>query len=356
MRSRKPTALHKLGAQSLLIIMLMVLAVGCSRPDLLQPPSPTIVSPVSLPLQASPTAPTRTPRTTQAPLATSTASSEVRKAASPSRTGSPGNSPQSKTPTSPLTGKGLADPTASPPTLLVLDPIQIRLPAVGADVASPIPLQVQFIAGDQVQLIQVELRRADGALLVRKLLHYNSASLPEDTLTDQIDFEIDVNQTGGLLIVSLLASPGNPIAINSVDLKLHSVGSFPLVPAEWQPKHIDIQQPAANDSASGGILHVSGLTRLPPDQVLKVQLLDSQGKVVGQRLAGISVLTDGASPTPTAPPGSAIRKTGAAFNTFEVDVPYKVTQPTDARLVVFSNHPQNGEINHLASLPVSLNP
>jgi hypothetical protein len=234
--------------------------------------------------------------------------------------------------------KKLISPSPQPQPLHPLDPIQIRSPGDGSEVASPIPLEIQLDPDEGSKILRIELRGEDGTLLVRKLIDMKIVKASGGNLVDPIDFEIPGESQNGLLIVQVEQTADLPLAINSVDLVLLSSGLARIPPPSWQFKAIDIQQPAPGIEGREGMITISGLTRLDATKPLKVQLIAQNGKIVGQRLAGV-----GASPDDVVRP-------------FSTQVPYKVDQRTNAWVVVFRDDGPNGEITHLASLPIVLNP
>lgn len=209
---------------------------------------------------------------------------------------------------------------------------------------SPIKIEVNFQLDLSDNLIRIELRRPDGVLLARKLLAGSSLITEDGLLSDQIEFEI-AEPTGRAWLIVIVEpkrkienQPLSPLAVNSSELWLSSTGPARLLPPAWQAKAIDIQQPASGASITGGVLSVSGLTRLAADQPLKVQLVDQNGKLIGQRLAGIQDTDQ------------------AGFKNFSTEIAYKIHQPIPAWVVVFRDDPQAGVVIHLASQPVLLNP
>jgi hypothetical protein len=220
--------------------------------------------------------------------------------------------------------------------LLGLDPVQIRAPGPGSQVVSPLALEVQFALGQAGRYVFLDLRAANGTLLARKLLDRQRMPLGE-IYQDRLDFETALSPAAAYLIVRVESDTGVPLAVSSVEIELQAVGAARLLPGDWWAKAIDIQIPASQAELSGGLIELSGLTRLDPVAPLKVQVLDLAGKVLGQRLAGID-----ASSGPLFP--------------FTAQISYQVQQPTDALLVVYRDLPESGELLYLASQPVVLNP
>jgi hypothetical protein len=83
---------------------------------------------------------------------------------------------------------------------------------------------------------------------------------------------------------------------------------------------------------------VSGLTTLDPAKPLKVQLISPEGKILGQRLAGIAQQGDG------------------DLRIFNAVVPYRISLSTPARLIVFQVENPFNYVIYLSSVDVTLNP
>jgi hypothetical protein len=154
-----------------------------------------------------------------------------------------------------------------------------------------------------------------------------------------MEFEISGAAELGRLIISVEDVYGRLIDANSVNLILLSTGTSEINPysALWQ--RIIIQEPVPKALILGGTLVVSGRVRPNnPEQALKTMLIDENGRVLGHRLASVSIPIPG------------------DYGTFAAEVPYKVSDITPALLVVFEDGGQISEIAHLASLEVILTP
>ena len=229
-------------------------------------------------------------------------------------------------------------PSPAQPSLLTLDPIQIRSPGPGSNVISPIPIEVQLALGKAGSTIRIELYGKDGRLLARKVLARMGLTLPGDTLTERIEYEISADSEDGRIVIGVDETPGIPIAVNSADLTLLSSGPAVIETATWQAKWIDIQGPGYGAEISNGMLTVSGLTRQDAARLLKLRLFSAEGKVISQALAKIHD-----SP-------------GTEFKDFTAQMLINVQQPTHAWVVVYAESNPGEIVTHLASLPVTLIP
>lgn len=303
----------------LVVFCLFILLAGCS-PAASQATNPPQATPTTR-LTVSPVTPTSTrpPTPTRSPALSATSLPTI--------------APSATLPSA----KPLVDSTVAPKSLLVLDPIQIRAPGPGSQVLSPLVLELKFALGEAGRYIFLDLRAADGMLLARKLLDRQRMP-PGEIYQDHLDFEIALSPTAAYIIVRVESDAGLPLAVNSVKIELLAAGTAWLLPGDWQAKAIDIQLPAPQAELHGGLIELSGLTRLDPAAPLKAQVLDPAGKVIGQRLAGI----DGSNSGP--------------FYPFTAQIPYQVQQPTNALLVVYRDLPESGELLFLASQPLVLKP
>jgi hypothetical protein len=100
-----------------------------------------------------------------------------------------------------------------------------------------------------------------------------------------------------------------------------------------------IQDPLPKTLITGGKLYVSGLARpFNQEQPLNVVLITQDGRIVGQRLAGVTYTTPG------------------FHGTFFAEVPYTVTDLTSALLVIYENGGIISQYSHLTSMEVLLSP
>ena len=215
-------------------------------------------------------------------------------------------------------------------------PIQIVTPGEGSRVVSPIGVVIyldETISGPSL----VELRGSDGRLIVR---HVRSLDKQYSTLpmTINIKFEIASPLEVGRLLISQKDAYGRFMDVNSVDLILLSEGETKTTLSEPRTQAIRIQQPATGGEVTGGMVSVSGLTSLGSEEPLRVELITEDGKIVGQRLAGVT-------------PGSS-----GAYATFTAEVPYSVVQDTPVRVIVYQDGNPISAIKHLSSIEVVLTP
>ena len=263
---------------------------------------------------------------------TSTASQESISTPTPSPTLAPA------TPTA-TTHPAWRPPTATvtpTPEVPVAD-IQIFKPGDLSRVASPIHLAGYLRPGYKGR-VWIELFGEDGRLLYREIKVFNVPAGAKINLSMDLGFEIASVAEVGRLVVSVKDEDDRLESANSVNLILLSMGESDINPSDALLDRIDIRQPYVKTLIQGGKVLVSGLARTDTGLPLRVELVDPQGKVVGQRLATVSTPGEG------------------GYGQFAVEVPYTVTSLTPVRLIVYEDGESVSPVVHLSSLEVQLSP
>ena len=236
---------------------------------------------------------------------------------------------------SPNAPRATATSTAPPP----LPDADIQIFRLGelSKVVSPISARVYFQRG-YVGPATAELHGEDGRLLARQMKELVANPQAWADITFKIPFEIGAAAEAGRLVIRSNDAFGRPAAVNSVSLVLLSRGTNDFNASDALQKKIIIQQPAENSLVQGGKLLVAGMARTASSQMLRVQILAEDGRIVGSRLAAL-----------------AEHKAGE-YAQFAVEVPYTVADLTPVRLIVFEDGGQISEFLHLASVLLQLSP
>ncbi len=247
----------------------------------------------------------------------------------------------SSTPTRFMTSTPTPRPTSTPsptPTLDFNSPaIQIQKPGPMSKVVSPLTVGAYVRPGANGR-VQIELLGEDGRLIVRKVDVYDPA-VKWVFVSEQLDFDVSGVAEAGRLQIITLDSYGRLMAQDSVDLILMSMGESDVNPPGLQTIAAIIQEPSANKMIQGGTLTVSGLTRIPSDEPLLVQLVASNGAVAGYRQV---------EPVQASPGG---------YGPFTVEISYQVTTATWVRLIFqASSSGRIPGIVYATSLEVLLSP
>jgi hypothetical protein len=192
--------------------------------------------------------------------------------------------------------------------------IQFRSPGPMSRVVSPLQVRANVQPGPDGR-VRLELMGEDGRLLVRKIINYGQTQ-GWVFVSDALDFEISAAAETARLVISTYDTHSRLYALRAVDVILLSMGEDDLNPPGGDQESVMIQEPLPNKLIQGSTLFVNGLTSLSPEVPLLIELVTTQGKVVGYRLAGISPDTEG------------------GYLPFSAEIPYQVDAPTWARLTI----------------------
>ena len=232
-------------------------------------------------------------------------------------------------------------PTALPPNTLQPEitpaPIQIFGPGPGSEVTSPIQVESQ-LTSQAGKLLRIELRGEDGRLLSRIVKLPNIFPWSSAQLSLPLFFEISSPSENGRLTVSVDDQYGRTMDLNSTGLVLLSSGDPTLYPASSLEQALVIQEPAAGERISGGIVPVEGIYHGEILLPLRAELISQDGKILGQRMAASSI--------------------NPAENSeqFSAEIPYSIEVQIPALLVVYIDSENGGQILHLSSVEILLEP
>jgi hypothetical protein len=204
-------------------------------------------------------------------------------------------------------------------------------------VISPLDVSSRLTCGDG-KVVRVELFGEDGRLLARDVRNYSKVPWDAARIGMPLDFEISAAAELGRVVISAEDSFGRLIEVNSMNLILLSHGITELNPSSGLQQRIIIQDPLEQTLIQGGKLIISGRARPDTAQPLRVMLVAEDGRILGQRLAGVTILVPG------------------DYGTFMAEVPYSVAEVTPALLTIFEEGGTISEISFLTSLKVVLAP
>jgi hypothetical protein len=199
--------------------------------------------------------------------------------------------------------------------------------------ASSIQIHLYLVPGE-TNMVQVALFGEDGRLLARDLTRVQDVPPPGVDLSLEIPFEVRAAELARLE-VSTKDKVGRLETLTSLHLTLLPMGLSQINPPDPPFERAAIYSPAPEASVSGGILAVEGAFWPFNDQPVILELQDESGRILMTRQLSL---------------------VGDTYIPFTTTLPYKVSEPTRARLSIRQTDPRFNAIAYLYSLLVTLNP
>jgi hypothetical protein len=239
---------------------------------------------------------------------------------------------ETPTPADTLTPVPTDTPTPSPSAPNAQ--ISIQVPGPMSKVTSPLFLRMQIVSGAS-ELVQIDLQGEDGRLLARKLERV--PSWPGGYYVSlKIPFEIQAAAEVGRITISTKDGFGRVQSLLGMRVLLLSVGADEITPEGDSSERAVFYDPPKKDAvAQGGVLNVDGRYLPFNDQPVVLELLDTEGKTLGLRLLDFA---------------------GTDAQLFTTTIPYKVSEPTQAQLVLRQDDDRLDGLIYLYSQEILLNP
>ena len=195
--------------------------------------------------------------------------------------------------------------------------IHFLSPGPMSSLVSPIKLQVLLVAGES-ELVQVDLLGEDGRILQRVLNHVKR-DLGSNYRSFDLSFEIRAVSEKGYIRISSKDDYGRIQALNTMPVLLYSLGANQInLPGNMIYERVMFEGLKDGDEIHGGVLNLKG--RLWPfhDGPVFMDLLLPDGQEIASRVLDFK---------------------GIDTQVFETTLPYKVKEPTLARLTVHQDNP-----------------
>lgn len=194
--------------------------------------------------------------------------------------------------------------------------IHFLSPGPMSSLVSPINLQVMLIAGES-EIVLVDLLGEDGRLLQREIERVKR-DLAGNYRSFGIDFEIRAVSEKGYIRVSSKDDHGRIQALNTMPVLLYSIGPNQINPLGnmiyERVTYIGLED---GDEIHGGVLNLKGRFWPFNEQPVFLELLLPDGEAISSRVLEFK---------------------GIDTETFETTLPYKVTEPTLARLSIHQDN------------------
>ncbi|MDP4029494.1 MAG: hypothetical protein Q8P42_11100 [Gallionella sp.] len=219
--------------------------------------------------------------------------------------------------------------------------IRFMSPGPASSVISPINIQVMLVSGES-EIVQVDLLGEDGRVLQREFERV-TRNLKGIFRRFDLKFEIRAVAEAGYIRISSKDDFGRIQALNTMPVLLYSIGSAQInPPGNMIYERVMVEGLKEKANFYAGEVSLKGRIWPFNDQPMFVELITSDGK-----------------------PGVARMLTfdGIETQSFETTLPYKVTEPTTARLTFRQDNPllsvTDPELEkyiYVYSIEVALNP
>jgi hypothetical protein len=296
------------------IASLIGLLAGCAAP--VSSPIPTVVPPEFLPTIIAQTAESANRAATETQIASIPATQPL-VTARPTRT----SFPQATLTATTIPGHDQAA-------------ILITAPGPMSNVISPITLKMDIIAGKS-KIVQIDLYGEDGRLLTRTLKRNVPTSSEGVLQTIKIPFEIRAAAELGRISVSTQDEFGRVQSLNSVRVVLLSSGVNEITTPGNPSEPVGVFSPGSKETASGGVLSVRADVWPFNLKSLVLELIDPEGRPLGARVIAVSVIHP---------------------QLIETTIPYKISEPVPARLIIRQDDDRIEGLFYLYSQEILLNP
>lgn len=233
----------------------------------------------------------------------------------------PTNIPPTETPiptetSVPTTPQPSATPTVEP-GFVDFAQIHFLSPGPMSSLVSPINLQVILIAGES-EIVQVDLLGEDGRVLSR-VLERVKRNLAGNYRSFELSYEIRAVSEKGYIRISSKDDHGRIQALNTMPVLLYSIGSSQITPTgNMIYERVLFEGLKDGDEILGGVLNLKGRFWPFNEQPVILELTLPDGEVVSSRILDFQ---------------------GIDTQEFETTLPYKVTEPTLARLSIRQDNP-----------------
>ncbi len=200
-------------------------------------------------------------------------------------------------------------------------------------VVSPIILRMNIVAGESAK-VQIDLFGEDGRLLSRNLKDVPTSG--RGVLQQiRIPFEIRAAAEVGRITVSTTDEVGRVQSLNSVRVLLLSSGINEITPPGNPSEPVGVFSPFSEEPVSGGVLNVRGDVWPFNLNPVIFELLGPEGSSMGLRIVNVDHLNP---------------------QLFDTTIPYKISEPTVARLTIRQVDDRIEGLFYLYSQEVLLNP
>lgn len=166
--------------------------------------------------------------------------------------------------------------------------ISILSPGDGSAVTSPIQLTAEIQPGGD-GLVRVSLLDRQNNILARQLIQTDENDQTPFKFSTHLAFEITTESSPVLLTLGLQDEYHRPLSLRSVLLTLQSNGAAAITETNRNTSWLEIDQPLAHESLSGGNFRVEGRVTPLTQKPVIFELITDTGGVIGSSQLAVEI-------------------------------------------------------------------
>jgi hypothetical protein len=250
-----------------------------------------------------------------------------------------------------------AEPATAEPTLGAddgsglsgLEAILFSLPGNGSVITSPVTVQGQSRPTFEQNLV-VAVYDENGQVLALQPTTIMAGAGSPGEFSAQLSFIVSAEQPGRISVYETSAMDGGIVHLSSVEVTLSPSGLANILPAEFHFESIYITLPVAVQEVPRGTFTVNGMSDYYFESHLGLLLCGPGGQGAGDDLCGTvdNVLAQSFAMIDSPDFGLP--------GPFSGELTYTITEPTQARIVVYASSARDGGWLHVSSIPILLIP
>ena len=229
-------------------------------------------------------------------------------------------------------------PEITLPSRIPYGAIQILSPGPLSKISSLIQLNAYVSPGDKNK-VWVALFGEDGRLLLRDTFTVFTTGNYSAPLKEDLEFAIQGAAETARLEITTYDEFGRVIALATQNLVLIATGDSDINLPRDLYEGIVIQQPSPSRLIQGGKLVVAGITRHAPGDVLRVEVVDVNGKTLASQVIGVSE-----------------KQLGEGYRPYAGEILYNIEKPVWVRVLVSAWDGRMSDVVHVSSVVVLLAP
>jgi hypothetical protein len=217
--------------------------------------------------------------------------------------------------------------------------LNIYIPGPYSKISSPLDISAYAYPGDQGK-VTLQLFGEDGRLMAEQLIQLEIPKSGWVSFSTRVPFEINSGGESALIALTTFDGYGRRVSVNSLPVILLQIGDSEIELPGFQSEPIEIKNLSANQTVSGGTLHIEGVVHPYNNSPLILELFKTNGAIVASRQVSFKALP-----------------VGEDFVSFSTDLNYSVYEKTPVRLTIRQMQNQTPFLDLiLSSMIINLQP